>query len=97
VQCCNGGAQGYKYEDPADPVKTPPMPLGRYVLQADFVIETTAAGLLDAHSTAIFIPESEDLDAWEREHDPFKGDAHDDFGFALTLKADTPPGKPSVA
>jgi hypothetical protein len=97
VQCCNGGPHGYKYENPADPVKTPPMPLGRYVLQADFVIQTTAAGLLDAHSTAIFIPESEDLDAWEREHDPFKGDSHDDFGFTLTLKADTPPGKPPVA
>lgn len=97
VQCCNGGAQGYKYENPAEPVKTPPMPLGRYVLQADFVIQATAGGLLDAHSTAIFIPESEDLDAWEREHDPFKGDAHDDFGFTLTLKADTPPGKPAVA
>lgn len=91
------GAQGYKYSEPLEPVKAPPMPLGRYVLQANFIIQATAEGFLDAHSTAIFVPESETLDAWEREHDPFKGDAHDDFGFTLTLKADTPPGNPSVA
>ncbi len=89
---------GYKYETPQDPVKAPqPIPLGKYVLQAEFVIEATAGGLLDAHSTAIFVPESETLDAWEREHDPFKGDSHDGYGFTLTLKAETPPGFPPVA
>lgn len=91
------GAQGYKYTDPQEPAKGPAMPLGRYVLQANFVIEVTAAGFLDAHSTAIFVPESETLDGWEREHDPFKGDEHDDFGFSVTLNADSPPGFPSVS
>lgn len=94
---CNGGPKGYKYETPLEPVKAPPMPLGRYVLNATFVVGASASGLLDAHSTAIFMTESEDLDAWEREHDPFKGDAHDDFGFTLTLKADAPPGYPAVS
>ncbi|SIO01646.1 hypothetical protein SAMN05444166_2050 [Singulisphaera sp. GP187] len=93
---CNGGPKGYKYETPLEPVKAPPMPLGRYVLHATFVVSASASGLLDAHSTAIFMTESEDLDAWEREHDPFKGDSHDDFGFTLTLKADAPPGFPAV-
>ncbi len=99
--CVSGATcnpQGYKYETPQDPAKTPQsMPLGQYVLQANFVIEVTAGGLLDAHSTAIFVPESEALDPWEREHDPYKGDSHDDYGFTLTLKAETPPGFPSVA
>ncbi|WP_422931099.1 hypothetical protein [Singulisphaera sp. PoT] len=86
------GAQGYKYSEPQAPSTSAPLPLGRYVIQADFQIETTAAGLLDAHSTAIFVPESEALDAWEREHDPFAGDSHDDFGFTVTLKAQPAPG-----
>lgn len=94
---CVSGAQGYKYSEPLEPVKGPPMPLGRYVLQANFIIQATAEGFLDAHSTAIFCPESEALDPWEREHDPFVGDSHDDFGFTLTLKADTPEGSPPVA
>ncbi|AGA30196.1 hypothetical protein [Singulisphaera acidiphila] len=93
---CNGGPKGYKYETPLEPVKSPLMPLGRYVLHATFVVSASAGGLRDAHSTAIFMTESEDLDAWEREHDPFKGDSHDDFGFTLTLKADAPPGFPAV-
>jgi len=91
------GAQGYKYSEPQPPVKSDPLPLGRYVIQANFVIEATAGGILDAHSTAIFVPESEVLDAWEREHDPFAGDSHDDFGFSITLGADTPPGSRPVA
>src|SRR5262245_8580031 len=89
--CCSG-PWGYKYETPQPALPLPPMPLGRYVLQANFHIIATAGGLLDAHSTAIFVPESEGLDAWEREHDPFKGDEHDDFGFTVTVKADSPPG-----
>ncbi len=91
------GAQGYKYSEPQPPMTSNPLPLGRYVLQANFVIEATAGGILDGHSTAIFVPESEDLDGWEREHDPFAGDSHDDYGFTLTLKADSPPGSRPVA
>jgi len=94
---CNGGPRGFKYETPLEPVKSPAMPLGRYVLQAKFVVTASAAGLLDAHSTAIFMAESEELDHWEREHDPFKGDSHDDFGFTVVLKADAPPGYPAVS
>jgi hypothetical protein len=91
------GAQGYKYETPLDPVKVGPVPLGHYVLQANFIIQATAGGLLDGHATAIFVPASEALDPWEREHDPFAGDKHDDYGFTLTLKADSPPGHTPVA
>lgn len=94
---CNGGPRGFKYETPLEPVKSPAMPLGRYVLQANFVVTASAGGLLDAHSTAIFMAESEELDPWEREHDPYKGDAHDDFGFTVVLKADAPPGYPAVS
>jgi hypothetical protein len=91
------GAQGYKYSDPQPPMTSPPLPLGHYVLQANFSLQATASGLLDGHATAIFVPESEALDPWEREHDPFAGDPHDDFGFTITLKADSPPGFPPVA
>jgi hypothetical protein len=94
---CVTGAQGYKYSEPAEPVKAPPLPLGHYVLQADFIVQATASGFLDAHSTAIFAPTSEAIDALEREHDPLKDEKHDDFGFSLTLKADSPPGFPPVA
>jgi len=95
---CVWGPEGYKYETPQDPAKGPqPMPLGHYILEANFVIEATAGGFLDAHSTAIFVPESETLDAWEREHDPFKGDDHEGYGFTLTLKAETPEGNTPVA
>src|SRR5262249_42034473 len=94
---CVSGAQGYKYETPAEPAKTAPLPLGHYVLQANFVIEAEAGGFLDGHATAIFVSASETLDAWEREHDPYKGDSHDGYGFNLTVKADSPPGFPPVA
>jgi hypothetical protein len=93
---CTSGAAGHAYKDPQEPVKSPLMPLGRYVLQATLVLSAEAGGLLDAHSTAVFTPESEEIDALEREHDPFKGDKHDDYGFTLTLKADSPPGGPQV-
>ena len=92
-----GPATGYAYDEKPEPIKTAPMPLGRYVLQATFMVSADAGGLLDAHSTAVFVSESEDIDPLEREHDPFKGDKHDDFGFTIVLKADSPPGFPSVA
>ena len=38
------------------PIKVPAMPVGRYVLAADFVLTCDAAGVVDAHSVADFSP-----------------------------------------
>jgi hypothetical protein len=87
------GPYGVLNKDPLDPVTIPNLPLGRYVLTANFFIEATAGGLLDGHSTAIFSPEPKELDPWEREHDKFKGEDKEGYGFNLTLTAD-PTGTP---
>ena len=65
------------------------MPLGVYVIDANFVLTATAEGFLNAHSTAIFTPEATELDPWEREHDPFAGEKKDGFGFTSVITAST--------
>ena len=81
-------AVGAQSKDPLPTLTSPPLPLGRYVLQADLLLQATAAeGFLDAHSTAIFSPEPKELDPWEREHDPFKGEEKDGYGFTTIITA----------
>lgn len=93
---CVGGACGLldppigsQSTDPLPPIRTQPLPLGTYVLDAHFVLTATAEGFLDAHSTAIFSPEPAELDPWEREHDPFAGEKKDGYGFTSVLTAST--------
>ena len=78
-------------KDPVPTITTAPLPLGRYVIEANFVIMAEASGVLDAHSTAIFSPEPKELDPWEREHDPYKGEDKAGYGFTSVLTA-TPVG-----
>jgi len=87
---CNGGPKGLKFDASLNSPRSLWTPIGRYVLQASLELSATAGGLLDAHSMAMFMAESEALDPWEREHDPFKGDSHESYGFTLTLKLDPP-------
>ena len=93
-QC--GCPLGMMNKDPLAPITSQPLPVGRYVLQADFVIQATARGIIDAHSTAIFSPEPTELDPWEREHDPYKGEEKEGYGFTTILTA-TPVGGSPVA
>ena len=87
--CAN--PNGSMAKDPLPTITSPPLPLGRYVIDANFVITAEAGGLLDAHSTAIFSPEPKELDPWEREHDPYKGEDKTGYGFTTVITA-TPVG-----
>ena len=70
------------------PIKIPTMPVGLYVLVADFVLVSDAAGLTDGHSAADFSPTTTLPADWVRARDPFQGVDKKDFGFHLTLTAD---------
>ena len=90
------GPIGAINKDPLPTLTSPPLPLGRYVLQADLLLQATAAGFLDAHSTAIFSPEPKELDPWEREHDPYKGEDKAGYGLTTFITA-TPAGAPATS
>jgi hypothetical protein len=61
------------------------LPLGRYVLTAEFVLETEASGIADAHAHADFSPSGSLPADWVRARDPFQGVDKKNFGFSLTL------------
>jgi hypothetical protein len=93
---CVGGAGGIcappvgsQSTDPLPAVRSQPLPLGTYLIDANFILTATAEGFLDAHSTAIFSPEPTELDPWEREHDPFAGEKKDGYGFTSVITAST--------
>jgi len=78
----------FKYEREA---KLPPitLPLGKYVLVADFLVQAEADGFANGHGVADF--SSDDLpDAWKQEKDPFKDVDRKEFGFVVTLTAESP-------
>ena len=61
------------------------LPLGRYALTAEFVVEAAAFGIADAHSHTDFSPSGSLPADWVRTRDPFQGVDKKDFGFSLTL------------
>jgi hypothetical protein len=61
------------------------LPLGRYALTAEFVLEAEAFGIADAHSHADFSPSGSLPADWVRTRDPFQGVDKKNFGFSLTL------------
>jgi hypothetical protein len=61
------------------------VPLGRYTLTAEFVLEAAAFGIADAHANADFSPSGSLPSDWVRSRDPFQGVDKKDFGFSLTL------------
>ena len=67
------------------PIKVPGMPVGRYVLTADFVLTSIASGLVDDHSAADFSPTTTLPADWVRSRDPFQGVDKKDFGFRVSL------------
>jgi hypothetical protein len=91
---CGCGGVGLINKDPLPQITSQPMPLGRYVVQATFMIQATAQGILDGHSAAIFSPEPKELDPWEREHDIYKGEEKEGYGFTSIITATPVNGKP---
>ncbi len=69
-------------------IKVPSMPVGPYVLVADFVLTSDATGLTDGHSTADFSPSTTLPADWVRARDPFQGVDKREFGFRITLIAE---------
>ena len=91
---CVEGDDGRLCNQHLPPIKVDGMPMGRYVLSADFVLTSDAAGLADGHSAADFSPSTAPPADWVRTRDPFQGVDKKDFGFKLTLAAepaDAPP------
>jgi len=77
-------------------IKIPAMPVGRYILVADFVLNSDASGVTDGHSAADFSPSTTLPTDWVRARDPFQGVDKKDFGFKIILTAE-PLGTGSVA
>ena len=73
------------------------MPLGRYTLVANFVLDTTASGVCNAHAVADFSPDTSLPADWVRIRDPFQGASKKSFGFTLTVSAGPASGSPSSA
>ena len=78
-------------------IRVDKMPLGKYILVADFVLTSEAGGLLDGHSAADFSPSTSLPADWVRTRDPFQGVDKKDFGFKLVLTADPPENAKSPA
>jgi hypothetical protein len=91
MHCVNGN-EAQLCNQHLEPLVVPSMPVGRYVLTADFLIDATAGGLCDGHSVADFSPSTSLPADWIRTKDPFQGVDKKNFGFALTLtvSADNP-------
>ena len=75
----------------------PPMPLGRFTLVADFVLDTTASGVCNAHAVADFSPDTTLPADWVRMRDPFQGVSKKLFGFTFSISAAQPSSASSVA
>jgi hypothetical protein len=84
------GTDGKLCNQHLPPVQAPMMPLGRYVLTADLVLDTTASGICNAHAVADFSPDTSLPAEWVRMRDPFQGASKKSFGFNVVLTAGPP-------
>jgi len=94
---CVSGTQGQLCNQHLEPVQGPPMPVGRYTLAAEFVLDTTASGVCNAHAVADFSPDTSLPTDWVRVRDPFQGASKKSFGFTLVLTAGPPAANSSAA
>ena len=76
------------------PLQGPPMPVGRFTLVADFVLDTTASGICNAHAVADFSPDTTLPADWVRMRDPFQGVSKRAFGFSFSMSAAAPSSVP---
>lgn len=94
---CVAGTMAQLCNQHLPPLQGPPMPLGRYCLTADFVIDATAGGICDGHAVADFSPDTALPDDWVRMRDPFQGVAKNAFGYTITLTAAPVGSSPTAA
>jgi hypothetical protein len=87
---CVSGTDGRLCNQHLPVVQGPPMPLGRYTLAANFVLDTTASGISNAHAVADFSPDTTLPAEWVRMRDPFQGVSKRAFGFTVSLSAAAP-------
>lgn len=81
------GTQGQLVNIHLPHMEGPPMPVGRYLLVADFSIYAEASGLCDGHSVVDFSPSTALPDNWVRARDAFQGVDKSGFGFAIVVSA----------
>ncbi len=84
---CATGTQASLCNQHLPPLKGPPMPVGRFILIADFVLDTTASGVCNAHAVADFSPDTTLPAEWVRMRDPFQGASKKSFGFTFSVAA----------
>ena len=72
------------------------MPLGRFILIADFVLDTTASGVCNAHAVADFSPDTTLPAEWVRMRDPFQGVSKKVVWFQLLESRPAPPSSAAV-
>jgi hypothetical protein len=85
------GTQGRLCNQHLPPVESPPLPVGRYTLVANLILDARASGVCDAHSVADFSPDTSLPPDWIRTRDPFQNVSKRAFGFSITLSASTTP------
>jgi hypothetical protein len=85
------GTQGRLCNLQLPPIEGSPMPLGRYTLMAEFVLESQAGGVCDGHAVADFSPDTTLPADWVRTRDPFQTVSKKPFGFTIALTPSSPP------
>jgi hypothetical protein len=93
---CVEGTHGQLCNQHLPPVEGAPMPLGRYTLVANFVLDTRASGVCDSHSVADFDPDTTLPTDWVRTRDPFQGVSKKAFGFTFSISAAAPSETPAL-
>ncbi len=93
---CVSGTEAQLCNQHLPPLNGFPMPLGRFTLIADFVLDTTASGVSNAHAVADFSPDTSLPADWVRMRDPFQGVSKKAFGFTFSI-ATAPPSTASSA
>jgi hypothetical protein len=91
------GTQARLCNQQLPPAHGPPMPLGKFTLVADFVLDTTASGICNAHAVADFSPDTSLPADWVRMRDPFQGASKKSFGFIISLTTGPPAAVPPSA
>ena len=69
---CASGTEARLCNQHLPTAQSPPMPLGQYVLIADFVLDTVAGGICNAHAAADFSPDTALPADFVGTRDPFR-------------------------
>ncbi len=87
---CVSGTDGRLCNQHIEPITVQSLPLGKYVLTADLLLEAEASGLCDAHAAADFTSAAALPAEFVRMRDPFQNADKKNFGFAISLTAALP-------